>query len=590
MEEFRVKLEQLKTLADSGLITNEEYEKRKAEVLDLIVGKSNQPTPMAGIATRAPGQFDVTYDRTQHPPPRGPGVAPPPESQRDFQRDGHRGGRDRGHGNWGQGHGHGHAPIPQDELQSSYVDEDPDSLFKKHVSLGLDFDKYKEQPKVYGTDVPPPVYTFEEMNLPDFLYANIRRMKYVTPTPIQSCAIPSLLANRNTMGCAQTGSGKTATFLFPCITHLYRAGHYGQGGRIAEPFALIMAPTRELVQQIYEDARKFTYQSTIAVQMCYGRAIVSEQRSRLRSGCDILVATPGRLLMFAEDGTVSLKRVRMWILDEADRLLDMGFEPDIRKIGSYVPPDGQRLMGFFSATLPPPIIQLAKTFMTNQDEIFFTIGRMTTENIRQEIRYVREGEKLDELWRVLQNFPGRVLVFCQTKRQCDEVCAEVREAVAIHGDKGQAARERALRNFRNGSQRVLVATDVASRGLDIPDIQCVVNYDLPQTLEAYVHRIGRTGRLGNRGAAIAFYNDYQNRGLKNYLIGLLREHNQALPPFWASEMETERRFEMNDYQEGYGHQDQGWRPPPPPPEAGWTRTYAQGAAPQGWEGGNSGQW
>ncbi|PKI42912.1 hypothetical protein CRG98_036710 [Punica granatum] len=335
------------------------------------------------------------------------------------------------------------------------------------------------------------------------------------------------------MACAQTGSGKTAAFCFPIISGIMR-GEYVQrprAPRTSYPLALILSPTRELSCQIHDEARKFSYQTGVKVVL-----------RELERGVDILVATPGRLVDLLERARVSLQVIRYLALDEADRMLDMGFEPQIRKIVEQMgmPPPGVRQTMLFSATFPKEIQRLACDFLSNY--IFLAVGRVgsSTDLIVQRVEYVHESDKRSHLMDLLhaQRENGAhgkqalTLVFVETKRGADSLenwlYMNGFPATSIHGDRSQQERELALRSFKSGRTPILVATDVAARGLDIPHVAHVVNFDLPNDIDDYVHRIGRTGRAGKSGLATAFFNE-NNLSMAKPLAELMQEANQEVP-------------------------------------------------------------
>ena len=349
---------------------------------------------------------------------------------------------------------------------------------------------------------------------------------------------------RDLMACAQTGSGKTGGFLFPILSQAYQNGPAAApsqaGGfrqRKAYPTTLILAPTRELVSQIFDEARKFSYRSWVRPCVVYGGADIGSQLRSIERGCDLLVATPGRLVDLIERGRISLASIRYLVLDEADRMLDMGFEPQIRRIveGEDMPQTGSRQTLMFSATFPRDIQILARDFL--KEYIFLSVGRVgsTSENITQRIEYVEDIDKRSVLLDILHTVGiGLTLIFVETKRMADTLSdfliAQNFPATSIHGDRTQRERERALEMFRSARFPILVATAVAARGLDIPNVTHVVNYDLPTDIDDYVHRIGRTGRAGNTGQSTAFFNR-GNRGVCRDLIELLKEANQEVPTF-----------------------------------------------------------
>ncbi|XP_057826004.2 DEAD-box ATP-dependent RNA helicase 52B [Cryptomeria japonica] len=412
-------------------------------------------------------------------------------------------------------------------------------------NTGINFEAYEDIPvETSGENVPPPVGTFAEIDLGEALNLNIKRCNYVKPTPVQRYAIPISLAGRDLMACAQTGSGKTAAFCFPIISAIMRSNvpPRPRAGRSSFPLALILSPTRELSMQIYEEARKFAYQSGIKVVVVYGGAPINQQLRELERGVDILVATPGRLSDLLERGRVSLSMVKHLALDEADRMLDMGFEPQIRKIVETMdmPPVGKRQTLLFSATFPREIQRLASDFLSNY--IFLAVGRVgsSTDLIVQRVEFVLGEEKRSHLMDLLhgQRASGAhgkhalTLVFVETKKGADSLeywlCSNGFPATTIHGDRSQQEREQALRSFKSGTTPILVATDVAARGLDIPHVAHVVNFDLPNDIDDYVHRIGRTGRAGNSGLATAFFNE-SNMSLARPLAELMQESNQDVP-------------------------------------------------------------
>lgn len=311
---------------------------------------------------------------------------------------------------------------------------------------------------------------------------------------------------------------------------------------------MILAPTRELVSQIHDEARKFAYRSWVRPAVVYGGADINTQLRQIERGCDLLSATPGRLVDLIERGRVSLANIRYLVLDEADRMLDMGFEHQIRRIvqGEDMPGIHERQTLMFSATFPRDIQILAKDFL--KDYIFLSVGRVgsTSENITQKIEYVEDHDKRSVLLDILAMEPqgGLTLVFVETKRMADilsdYLIANNYPATSIHGDRTQREREMALQTFRQGRTPIMVATAVAARGLDIPNVTHVINYDLPSDIDDYVHRIGRTGRAGNTGSSTAFF----NRGNKNIvrdLIELLREANQEIPA-WLETIVHENAF------------------------------------------------
>eukprot|EP00891_Asterochloris_glomerata_P006204 jgi/Astpho2/6204/Aster-03611 len=402
-----------------------------------------------------------------------------------------------------------------------------DNLFSND-NTGIDFDAYDDIPvEATGNDVPAAINTFADVDLGEALAVNVQRCGYTKPTPVQKYSIPIGLAHRDLMACAQTGSGKTAAFCFPIIANILRSN---QGpaprSRKAFPQALVLSPTRELSCQIYDEARKFMWQTGLRAVVVYGGAPVVVQLRDMERGCDMLVATPGRLSDLIERGKVSLEQVHFLALDEADRMLDMGFEPQIRRIvdGENMPRSADRQTLLFSATFPKEIQRLAADFMTNY--IFLAVGRVgsSTDLIVQHIEFINMHDKRQVLLDLVGTVEGLTLVFVETKRGADALedylVRNNFPATSIHGDRSQQEREMALRNFRTGRTPILVATDVAARGLDIPHVTHVINFDLPTDIDDYVHRIGRTGRAGKKGLATAFFTD-KDAGLAKGLAELL---------------------------------------------------------------------
>lgn len=423
-------------------------------------------------------------------------------------------------------------------------------LFGNQVSSGINFEKYEAIPvEVSGRNCPEcDIETFSDAPLGDILRRNIDLAGYQVPTPVQKNALPIVLSDRDLMACAQTGSGKTAAFLFPTLERLCQAFPDGRTEPISStysrrrkcyPAILIMAPTRELAQQIHFEARKFSYRSPFSCCVAYGGADIGQQLRSMEKGCDILIATPGRIIDMIERGRVSLSEVRFFIMDEADRMLDMGFEPQIRQIVEKedMPSRDYRQTLMFSATFPKEIQKLAQDFL--HDYVFLKVGRVgsTTDSITQRVVHVEEREKRQVLVELLDATPGLTLVFVETKRNCDNIEDYLYDlgypCVAIHGDRDQRQREAALDSFRSEKTPILVATDVAARGLDIDNVLHVINLDLPHDINDYVHRIGRTGRAGNVGIATAMVNE-KNANILKDLVELLNESNQEVPAWIES--------------------------------------------------------
>ncbi|EIN09452.1 DEAD-domain-containing protein [Punctularia strigosozonata HHB-11173 SS5] len=465
------------------------------------------------------------------------------------------GGESFGYGSWKDGK---HVVGGRNARMEKELYGEPDDPSKQHT--GINFEKYEDIPiEATGAGVPEPVNEFTSPPLDPVLLENIAYARYTRPTPVQKYSVPIVAAGRDLMACAQTGSGKTGGFLFPILSSSFTNGPrappveesngYGYGrARKAYPTALILAPTRELVSQIHEEARKFAYRSWVRPAVVYGGADINQQLRTIERGCDLLSATPGRLVDLIERGRISLANVKYLVLDEADRMLDMGFEPQIRRIvqGEDMPGVQDRQTLMFSATFPRDIQMLARDFL--KDYIFLSVGRVgsTSENITQRIEFVEDHDKRSMLLDILtaQEKQGLTLVFVETKRMADMLSDFLYQsqfpATSIHGDRTQREREMALQTFRTGRTPILVATAVAARGLDIPNVTHVINYDLPTDIDDYVHRIGRTGRAGNTGVATAFFN-YGNKNIVKDLMELLREANQDIPP-WLETVARESSF------------------------------------------------
>ncbi len=346
---------------------------------------------------------------------------------------------------------------------------------------------------------------FKNLALIDPILKALNDEGYSTPTPIQQQSIPLILERKDLLGCAQTGTGKTAAFAIPILQILHQQKNEERGRKQIK--ALILTPTRELAIQIDESFAAYGKYTGLSHAVIFGGVSQLHQTNQLQAGVDILVATPGRLLDLMSQGFIGLQHLKIFVLDEADRMLDMGFIHDVKRVIIKLPVKRQTL--FFSATMPPEIQSLANVLLTNPSKIEVTPASSTVEKIDQGLFYVDKSNKPLLLLYLLKS-PAIVtaLVFTRTKHGADKVVKflhrEHIKAAAIHGNKSQNARQHALSEFKNGNLRVLVATDIAARGIDIDDLTHVFNFDLPDVPETYVHRIGRTGRAGNAGVAIAF--------------------------------------------------------------------------------------
>ncbi|XP_059272612.1 probable ATP-dependent RNA helicase DDX4 isoform X3 [Mustela nigripes] len=422
--------------------------------------------------------------------------------------------------------------------------EDEDSIFA-HYQTGINFDKYDTiLVEVSGHDAPPAILNFEEANLCQTLNNNIAKAGYTKLTPVQKYSIPIILAGRDLMACAQTGSGKTAAFLLPILAHMMRDGITASRFKeLQEPECIIVAPTRELINQIYLEARKFSFGTCVRAVVIYGGTQLGHSIRQIVQGCNILCATPGRLMDIIGKEKIGLRQVKYLVLDEADRMLDMGFGPEMKKLISCpgMPSKEQRQTLMFSATFPEEIQRLAGEFLKS-NYLFVAVGQVggACRDVQQTILQVGQYSKREKLVEILRNIGDeRTMVFVETKKKADFIatflCQEKISTTSIHGDREQREREQALGDFRCGKCPVLVATSVAARGLDIENVQHVINFDLPSTIDEYVHRIGRTGRCGNTGQAISFFDPDSDNHLAQPLVKVLSDAQQDVPA-WLEEI------------------------------------------------------
>ena len=361
--------------------------------------------------------------------------------------------------------------------------------------------------------------SFKDLGLNEVVLSALKPLGYENPTPIQEQAIPHVLEGKDILGSAQTGTGKTAAFSLP-IVHILASRPSKTQGRSKPIRALVITPTRELASQIDENVRNYCKSSNLRSTVVFGGIPQRRQVEALRRGVDILIATPGRLLDLCNQGHIRLQDVEILVLDEADTMLDMGFIHDIKKIIKQTPNERQTL--FFSATMPPNIRELSSTILKEPIRVQIAAESSAAETVDQKVYYVRQNDKKDLLVYILGTDEiSNALVFTRTKFGADKVVRHLQrndiKAEAIHGNKSQPAREKALNRFKKGKVRVLVATDIASRGIDVDELSHVVNFELPNLAESYVHRIGRTGRAGREGIAISFCNEGEER---NHLRGI----------------------------------------------------------------------
>ncbi len=419
--------------------------------------------------------------------------------------------------------------------------------------------------------------TFQELQLLPSILRAVGEMGYECPSPIQAAAIPHVLAGRDLIGCAQTGTGKTAAFAIPILQRLQ-----GRIGREHKPIrALILTPTRELALQIQENFTQYGKYLPVRTAVIFGGVGQTPQIEAVQAGVDVLVATPGRLMDLRNQGHIDLTKLDMFVLDEADRMLDMGFIRDVRKIISWLPQKRQTLL--FSATMPREIAELSQTLLKDPIRVEVTPQSSTVDAIRQKLYRVEQAEKKNLLQEVLRDESlTSVLVFTNTKHRANRVAELLNgagiPAMAIHGNKSQSARVLALSSFKEGTIRALVATDIAARGIDVSGLPCVINFELPNVPETYVHRIGRTGRAGRPGLAISFCNREEEAYLRDIekLIGkkvpVVRDHAlpvvetpvKKTPEPKAPETPGRKSIPAGELSTGQGGQKLRLEPLPPP--------------------------
>jgi superfamily II DNA/RNA helicase len=410
--------------------------------------------------------------------------------------------------------------------------------------------------KLTGPQMSPPAKTFEELKLPLDLLQKLKAKEWASPTPIQSVSIPVALSGNDLVGISKTGSGKTGCFIIPAIVHIgLQEPMKSKDG----PICLVLSPTRELAQQINQVTEEFGI-STVCL---FGGAPRPGQIEQLRRGPSIVIATPGRLNDFLSEQIVSLERVNFLVLDEADRMLDMGFEPQIRAIIEKIPAASNRQTMMFSATWTKEVNSLANDFIQNPVHMIVGSSELTINtNITQIIEKVDEYEKLSKSLIILdEHKTKKVLVFVKTKKNCDDLASRLYtkgfKVDAIHGDKAQFKRDKILSLFRSTKIGILVATDVAARGLDVDDIDLVLNFDFPGDIESYVHRIGRTARGSKIGKSISFFTP-EDKNLSRKLTKILRQGNQLIPEWLVLMAEsTPRGAHRNGYSHRYGKRNEG---------------------------------
>lgn len=357
---------------------------------------------------------------------------------------------------------------------------------------------------------------FKNLNIIEPILKALKNQGYTSPTPIQEQAIPAILEGNDIQGCAQTGTGKTAAFAIPILQLLYKNHRAQKGPRSIK--ALVLAPTRELAIQIGESFNSYGQYTGLRSTVIFGGVSQKSQTDTLKAGIDILIATPGRLLDLMEQKFINLQHIKFFVLDEADRMLDMGMIHDVKRIISKLPENRQTML--FSATMPKEVSKLTDAILLKPVKVEVTPVSSTVDTIKQSIYLVEKKDKKSLLIHLLKDKSiDSVLVFSRTKHGANKITGDLVkvgiEAQAIHGNKSQNARQLALSNFKEKKIRVLVATDIAARGIDVEELALVINFDLPEVPETYVHRIGRTGRAGANGVAISFCNEEERKSLRN---------------------------------------------------------------------------
>ncbi|KAM4023090.1 putative ATP-dependent RNA helicase DDX17 [Anomaloglossus baeobatrachus] len=417
------------------------------------------------------------------------------------------------------------------KFEKNFYTEHPEVL---HMAMHeVEELRRKKEITVRGINCPKPVYDFQQANFPQYVMDVIMDQRFKEPTPIQCQGFPLALSGRDMVGIAQTGSGKTLAYLLPAMVHINHQPYLERGDG---PICLVLAPTRELAQQVQQVADDYGKSSRLKSTCIYGGAPKGPQIRDLERGVEICIATPGRLIDFLEAGKTNLRRCTYLVLDEADRMLDMGFEPQIRKIVDQIRPDRQTLM--WSATWPKEVRQLAEDFL--RDYVQINVGNLelsANHNILQIVDVCQESEKDHKLIQLMEEImaekENKTIIFVETKRRCDDLTRRMRRdgwpAMCIHGDKSQQERDWVLNEFRSGKAPILIATDVASRGLDVEDVKFVINYDYPNSSEDYVHRIGRTARSTNKGTAYTFFTPGNLKQARE-LVKVLQEANQTINP------------------------------------------------------------
>ncbi|KAI1713076.1 DEAD/DEAH box helicase domain-containing protein [Ditylenchus destructor] len=507
---------------------------------------------------------------------------------------GYRGGRGGGGGGYSNGTSRGSSGAKLRNVEWSTAKLSPivKNLYHEHAAVSrrsqAEVDMFITENEVIleGTSIPRPIFHFNESTFPDPI-VTLLSCHFQQPTVIQSISWPVALSGRDMISIARTGSGKTIGFMLPAIIHTMRQVPRARGDG---PTVLVLLPTRELAQQVEEVSKEYCKSMGLSITCLFGGASKGPQAGDLKRGVDVCIATPGRLLDFLETGTTNMMRCTFLVLDEADRMLDMGFEPQIRKIVSQIRPDRQTLM--FSATWPKDVRALAADFQV--DPVFLNVGSLelsANHNIHQHVEVIDEFEKQGRLFQLLEHIMKqpecKTIIFTDTKRKADDLTRGMRRdgwpALCIHGDKNQSERDWVLNEFREGKTPILLATDVAARGLDVSDIKFVINYDYPNNSEDYVHRIGRTGRRDQKGTAYTFFTRENGPKAKD-LIKVLEEAKQIVSE--PLRYMAENSFGKSGVKRSFGGDFAGGKGATGPPKRG--RYDANGGAAGGFGSGGAG--
>ncbi|CAH1723669.1 probable ATP-dependent RNA helicase DDX5 isoform X1 [Aphis gossypii] len=429
-----------------------------------------------------------------------------------------------------------------------------------HNRSKSEIEKYREEKEItlVGENIPKPIFKFDESGFPEIIIKELKKQGFVEPTAIQAQGWPIALSGNNLVGIASTGSGKTLSYIVPALIHI---SHQRKLSRGDGPIVLVLSPTRELAQQIQTVCDDFGDAFGVSSTCLFGGAPKGGQAADLSRGVELVIATPGRLLDFLESERTNMCRCTYLVLDEADRMLDMGFEPQIRKIIDQIRPDRQVLM--WSATWPKEVKNLAEEFLDEYIQI--NIGSLTlaaNHNIQQIVEVCQEYDKetklISLLKKIMDEDENKTIIFIETKRRVDEITRKIKRhgysAVCIHGDKSQYERDNVLKDFRDSRYPILVATDVAARGLDVEDVKFVINFDYPNNSEDYVHRIGRTGRSHKTGTAYTFFTQSNAKQAAD-LVSVLTEANQTISPKLKDIADS---FRSNGFS-GRGDRRRGWR-------------------------------